>query len=171
MAEEAGCPTSTGISWVLSMPLHLFVVTLGLSIFRSSRKGQLGKRKHTNFACLCHPCFLPLFMVTHNQSSAKDNSSSPAELTRLPLFWLESTQPTMSPARVYCNALYSMIYRFIIVRCTVWFIFSNSMMLGVKRPRLSFTAALSDGGAHKSEGEGKQTSARTPARASQCPVW
>ena len=83
MAEEAGgraisCPTSTDISWVLSMPLHLFVVTLGLSIFRSSRKGQLGKRKHTNFACLCHPCFLPLFMVTHNQSSAKDNSSSPA---------------------------------------------------------------------------------------------
>ena len=129
MAEEpggrAGCPTSTDISWVLSMPPRLFVVTLGLSIFRSSRKGQLGKRKHTNFACLCHPCFLPLFMVTHNQSSAKDNSSSPVHQI---VIILTRDQPTMSPARVYCNALYSMIYRFIIVRCTVWFIVLYSMI-------------------------------------------
>ena len=54
-------------------------------------------------------------------------------------------------------------YDFFIALYRMIFIALYSMMLGVKRPRLSFIAALSDGGAHKSEREGKQTSARTPA--------
>ena len=131
MAEEAGCPTSTGISWVLTRPscqcpsisLSSHLVCL---FSEAAEKASWGKENTQILHVYVIPASSPYswsLIINHLQKIIP-----PLQLTRLPLFWLESTQPTMSPARVYCNALYSMIYRFIIVRCKVWFIFLYRMI-------------------------------------------
>ena len=87
MAEEAGgtaisCPTSTDISWVLSMPGPPSLCRHTWSVYFPRQQKRPAVEKKTHKFCMFMSSLLPTpihgQLVTHNQSSAKDNSSSPA---------------------------------------------------------------------------------------------